>query len=295
MSLPMTHFDWKFKKVKTKIHAITISILTAFPLISWAGIVFDKDNILQQKISNASYDEVIRCSKTGNTRCNLLLGVAYDREISFKDQHINANSSKATFYFKKISSKSSLARYYLAGLLEYTRPLESKALILSAAKENEIHSIYDLGHPYYIGKSDEIIENIKWVKTLVDKHPDFLENEAAVIGSLYLLLTPPDYEKAAYWLTKASDEFGDLLAQGKLGKLYAEGLGVEKNITKAYMYYDLAGTSANENKQILARSITPEQINKAVILFHQWQDEHYSYRPGYGAWNDMGGTEWNVH
>lgn len=262
---------------------------------SRAGIVFNEDLVFQETISTTSYNEIIECSHRGVTKCDLILGMAYDREVDFKDKKITANADTAAFYFRKISAKGPLARYYLAGSIAYTYPLESKSLLLSAATEGEIHAIYDLGHPYHMGNNDEINKNIKWIKTLINKSPQLSDNETAVIGSLYLLLTPPDYSLAAYWLEKSSNEYGDLLAQGKLARLYEKGLGVKQDLIKAYMYYDLAGTSANEAKQTLAHSMTQEQIEEAITQSHQWQDEHKSYRPGYGAWNDMGGIEWHVH
>jgi hypothetical protein len=44
------------------------------------------------------------------------------------------------------------------------------------------------------------------------------------LGMKYLVTTPPDYEKAEYWLRRAAIQ-GDPKAQKQLGRFYALGLG----------------------------------------------------------------------
>ena len=93
----------------------------------------------------------------------------------------------------------------------------------------------------------------------------------------------------------SADLEDDMLAERNIAKLYAEGKGVTQDYVTAYMYYDLAGTAGAEEKSKLAELMTPQQVQEGILRSHQWQDEHHSYRPGYGAWNDMGGIKWNVH
>jgi len=48
-----------------------------------------------------------------------------------------------------------------------------------------------------------------------------------------------DWEKAAYWFTKAAEQ-GDATAQNNLGVCYENGMGVERDRKKAVYWYTKA-------------------------------------------------------
>ena len=289
----MIYFISESKKIKSIYTIICIMSSIIFSKNLQAGVMPPEYTDMKNKISNMSYDSIVNCSPEKAIECTMILGRAYQLGADFKDHEIKSDSDKAILYFSKISASSPQARYLLSDMIRYYYPKESDALLLSAANEGEFNSVYALGHPYYHGKTNkELLENIKWVKVLIDKYPDFPHDERGVVGSLYLLMTPPDYKEAIYWLTRASDEGNNLGAQSKLAKLYAEGTGVKKDLVKAYMYYDLGGTGDNDAKQEIEKLMTPDQIDQAIALSHQWQDEHHSYRPGYSAW---GNTDVRFH
>lgn len=286
----MINFISSFKNTRS-IYAISliISSMIFSKNLQAAGVMPPEYVNMENKISNTSYNSIINCSPDKFIGCTMLLGEAYLLGANFKDREIEFDRNKAMFYFSKVSASSPQARYLLSDIIRYDYPQESKALLLSAANEGEFHAVYAMGHSDYYGKTNkELLENIKWVKVLIDKYPDFPHDELGVVGSLYLLMTPPDYKEAVYWLTRASDEGNNLGAQSKLAKLYAEGTGVKKDLVKAYMYYDLGGTGDNDAKQEIENLMTPDQIEQAIELSHQWQDEHHSYRPGYSAWGRAG-------
>ncbi|WP_110687674.1 tetratricopeptide repeat protein [Salinicola aestuarinus] len=125
-----------------------------------------------------------------------------------------------------------------------------------------------------------------------------------------------DDKKAAYWLKKAADlgdedsmynlsgfyldgrgveqnddlafhwimqavERDDILSFERAGDFYSQGIGTEQDWVRAYMMYDLGGTASSGKKAELAEQMTQEQINEAISLSRQWQEEHNSYRPSY--------------
>lgn len=251
----------------------------------------DIENIIKE----TSYESTESCAKQGSIKCSTLMGASYFWGIGFKDKKIEYSNNMARHYLTRTLINSITSRSILAHALEYQQKLESKALLNSAATEGYYPAIYALAHQGPLKTDEEILKSIKWRKVQISLEPSDANIEKGFIGDLYLSLNTPDYSNALFWLNKASIEEDDMFAQHDMARLYAEGKGVEKDYVTAYMYYDLAGTAGAEEKSKLAELMTPEQVQEGLSRSHQWQDEHHSYRPGYGAWNDMGGIEWHVH
>jgi uncharacterized protein len=91
-----------------------------------------------------------------------------------------------------------------------------------------------------------------------------------------------DYVQARQWYEKAAAQ-GDARAQYNLGVLYGKGLGVPQDDVRAYMWYSLAmghsmGPSihkvqklAADNRDVVARRMTPSQIAEAQKLAREWK------------------------
>ncbi|MFB4202852.1 tetratricopeptide repeat protein, partial [Arhodomonas sp. KWT2] len=92
-----------------------------------------------------------------------------------------------------------------------------------------------------------------------------------------------DERKIFYWAKRSAEaKYGDrMFSFPWLAELYEKGVGTKKSLVLAYKYYDLSGTSGVEGKSRLAKKMTQEQINKAVRLSRQWQEEHHIYFPSY--------------
>jgi uncharacterized protein len=75
----------------------------------------------------------------------------------------------------------------------------------------------------------------------------------------------------------AADQ-GDLDAQNNLGGVYAEGLGVEPNLVRAYMWFELAAARGHEmaksNRSFIAERMSAEQIDEAEVLAAEWRKQH---------------------
>lgn len=239
--------------------------------------------------------EIEHCADRGSPSCLTLLGGAYYWGLSFKDTKTEKNKIMAGNFFLKTLVSSLTARAIFAVIIEDNRPLESGALLNSAATEGYYPGINRLAHRRGLKTDKERLESIKWRKVQMTMTPSIAHDEKGFIGSIYLKMTQPDYSSALPWLHKASEEEDDMLAQHNIARLYAEGKGVDQDYVTAYMYYDLSGSAGSEEKAKLTKYMTPAQVQEGIYRSHQWQDEHHSYRPGYGAWNDTGGIEWNVH
>ncbi|OHC76346.1 MAG: hypothetical protein A3G18_08915 [Rhodospirillales bacterium RIFCSPLOWO2_12_FULL_58_28] len=88
------------------------------------------------------------------------------------------------------------------------------------------------------------------------------------LGSMWHkgLGAPRDYVKAFSYYTEAA-LMGDAKAQNNLGLLYRDGLGVKRNRIAALAWFMVAADDhdaiAQANKDRLAHSMTPDQINRS--------------------------------
>ena len=85
---------------------------------------------------------------------------------------------------------------------------------------------------------------------------------------------PRDLAQAGRCFRKAADQ-GDATAQGRLGVMYLAGVGVPQDDVKAYMWLNLSAARgikrAAEERDKLAQSMTPAQINEGKKLARAWK------------------------
>jgi len=85
---------------------------------------------------------------------------------------------------------------------------------------------------------------------------------------------PQDYAEAARWWRRAAEQ-GDDEAQYNLGLMYEEGRGVPQDYVQAHLWFNLAAASgskeAAENRERVARLMTPAQIAEAWKLAREWR------------------------
>ncbi len=81
------------------------------------------------------------------------------------------------------------------------------------------------------------------------------------------------------WYRKAAEQ-GYAKAQFNLGNMYITGLGVPLDYAQAHMWYDLAASrfppgedhdDAVENRDTVAKGMTPAQISEAQKLAREWK------------------------
>jgi TPR repeat protein len=86
-----------------------------------------------------------------------------------------------------------------------------------------------------------------------------------------------DYATALkFWRPLA--EQGDALAQNNLGVIYEFGLSVPQDWVLAHMWFNLAAAQgiveAQENRDILAKRMPPDQTVEAQRMAREWMAEH---------------------
>lgn len=87
-----------------------------------------------------------------------------------------------------------------------------------------------------------------------------------------------DYSEAVRWYTLAAEQ-GDTDAQNNLGVLYAKGEGVTQDDVLAHMWFALSihsvKNTSRENREKLAKQMTPQQIAEAQKLATECKARNY--------------------
>ncbi len=62
------------------------------------------------------------------------------------------------------------------------------------------------------------------------------------------------------------------------GSMYANGLGVDQDDLKAYMFFNISAENgsevARESRNGMSESLTAEQINKAQEMAQKWMEKY---------------------
>ena len=86
-----------------------------------------------------------------------------------------------------------------------------------------------------------------------------------------------DYKEAVKWYTKAAEQ-GNASAQSNLGAMYDQGKGVAQDYKSAHMWFNITAANGNsnavKNRDIVAKKMTPSQIEKAQDMAREWMAEH---------------------
>ena len=87
-----------------------------------------------------------------------------------------------------------------------------------------------------------------------------------------------DYKAAFKWFTLSAEQ-DNSAAQFNLGGMYVNGQGVIQNYTRAYMWYSISASlgfeDAVKNRDIIAKEMTPLQIEKAKMLARECVAKNY--------------------
>ncbi len=79
------------------------------------------------------------------------------------------------------------------------------------------------------------------------------------------------------WYRRAAEQ-GNASAQNNLGFMYDNGQGVPQDYIRAHMWFNLAAAQGNElgreNREIVAKKMTPADISQAQLLAREWLEEH---------------------
>jgi uncharacterized protein len=149
-----------------------------------------------------------------------------------------------------------------AAALHLWRPLAEEG---DAAAQFWLGACYDLGH----GVPADPGAAAQWYRKAAEQGHANAQHNLAHLYEVGQGL-PPDYAltAAATWYRRAADQ-GYRPAQANLGALYYLGHGVRRDLVQAYKWFALAG--ATDNRDYVAKRLSPQQIPEAQAQVRAWQ------------------------
>lgn len=203
----------------------------------------------------------------------------------------------ATAYkkFKPLAEKghaiaqNALGAMYANGRGVPRDPAEAANWYRKAAEQGHADAQYNLSLMYRSGEgvAKDDAQAANWTRKAAERGLVMAQYNLGVIYAKGLG-SPKDFTLSVKWARKAAEQ-GFAMAQYHLGTMYANGLGVATDPVQAHMWFDLAASRLppGENHDIAiarrdttARSMTPEQIEKAKKLKEEWEPGQRKPAPG---------------
>jgi TPR repeat protein len=144
-----------------------------------------------------------------------------------------------------------------------------------AAEQGHAGAQNNLGFMYHAGQGvpQDDAEAVTWYRKAAE------QGEAVAQISLGVMYANgrgvrQDHAEAFKWYRKAAEQ-GHAGAQNNLGFIYADGQGVPQDYVQAHKWLNLSAAQgeaiAAENRDIIAKRMTPEQIAEAQKLARNWK------------------------
>jgi TPR repeat protein len=93
---------------------------------------------------------------------------------------------------------------------------------------------------------------------------------------------PRNYEQAQFWFNRSAHR-GDSTAQFFLGRIYSEGLGTERNLPMAHMWYEISYRFGYEpavrSMNRLRGEMNPEQLSQSQLMGLRWMTQYAIRNP----------------
>ncbi|MGM0952248.1 MAG: tetratricopeptide repeat protein [Pseudomonadota bacterium] len=268
-------------------HLIVIIALILSSGTSQAEILFQDPTrkAIETAFNQLSEKEVKDVLPPNVSKKQYLLGLLYlngDNEF-----HIERNCQKAVELLTKswkadiADAGHALATMYYHGVCVEKNIDKARDLATETAQEGYILAQRMLGLAYVGEKWEELYsydveKGIYWLS----KAGNAGDREAA--GQLSLMYkkgvgVARDDNEYFNWLKKGAFnkfEKSNSLGFSGLARAYENGIGTEKDLVKAYKYYDLIGTAGVQGKQRISKKMTQDQIGEALRQSQDWQEEN---------------------
>ena len=165
----------------------------------------------------------------------------------------------------------------LAGSCAYVVPPEWESLFREA-EQGSAAAQYNLGLKYANGDGvfEDDAEAVCWYRLAAEQG---LATAQSNLGLMYANGdgVPEDGVEAVRWYRLAAEQ-GLAVAQFNLGLMYGLGEVIPEEFVLAYMWWTLSAAQGNENAQenkiIIEKLMTREQIAEAQRLSREWIETH---------------------
>jgi len=144
-----------------------------------------------------------------------------------------------------------------------------------AAEQGDASAQFNLGVMYEKGRGvpEDYQEAVKWYRRAAEQGDAYAQTN---LGVMYHTGqgVPQDDHEAVKWYRRAAEQ-GKANAQYILGLMYEIGQGVPQDYVLAYMWANLAASTGSEkagkNRDVIATSMTPNQLAEAQKLSREWK------------------------
>jgi uncharacterized protein len=164
-------------------------------------------------------------------------------------------------------------------LLEFV--VKSPKEVTLLAEQGHVFAQFYQGVTYFLGQRvpQDYKTAVKWYTLAAEQGYASAQNN---LGLMYKngQGVPQDYKTAVKWYTLAAEQ-GDAFdfAQFNLGVMYKNGQGVPQDYVRAHMWLNLAASTGDEdsieNRDIVAKKMTPSQIEEAQKLARECVAKNY--------------------
>jgi TPR repeat protein len=146
------------------------------------------------------------------------------------------------------------------------------------AEQGDAQAQFNLGvmYDYGQGVTQDDKQAVKWYRKAAEQgHPSAQTSLGVMYGRGQGVRQ--DDKQAVKWYRKAAEQ-GYVQAQFNLGVRYDNGQGVIQDDVMAHMYFNIAAASGGKNsaerRGIVAKRMTPSQLEKAQDLAREWIRNH---------------------
>jgi TPR repeat protein len=208
-------------------------------------------------------------AEAGDHDAQLNLGILYSNGLGVAQNYTEA----LNWYLKSANQGNSIAQYNLGVIFSQGKGMEvdyqeAVKWYTQAAAQGDATAKYNLGIIYFQGVPGVIQKDIptafKWISEAADTGDE---------DALYMLSQPVFNTFTARWYRKKA-ETGDVEAQVKIASYYLWGRGIDKDIVRAHMWFNIASAEGSEealeNRRAIEESMTLEQIEQAQKLAKEW-------------------------
>ena len=286
-------FSWKFSSNIVGL----VAILFSMHLHAKNSI----DDVLR-KIVAINPSQLKDCAYKGDRICKRDLGLFYSYSFELPNGKTSLDIEKAKLWLSEVTSFPS-ARYALGEIYiqEADRIKQGESLLFSSCVENNKDACFVLYRMYEkeIDSKTECNGNtcnyaVYVIKKIIENESDddlymngFGKKSVRYFNGKLARLLIKRKDPDAIPLLEKEVEADAPFASSLLAPLYETGELAAKNLTRAYMMYDLSGSGYADEKAKVAEQMTPAQVREAQEMSWRWQDDHRSYRAGYRG-SDIG-------
>jgi TPR repeat protein len=239
------------------------------------GLMYSDGRGVQQNYIQASH-WFTKAAEAGHAWAQFFLARMYDQ-----GQGGPKDDTQAVIWYRKAADQGlaeaqlNLGRKYANGQGITKNDQEAVQWYRKAAEQGLVTAQFILGARYANGQGvpQDYVQSVEWYRKAAE------QGDADAQFSLALRYTngqgvPQDYIQAVQWYRKAAEQ-GNADAQNNLGFMYSNGQGVPQDYVQGHQWLNLAAASGNsyapQNRDLLARKMTPSQLAEAQRLAREWK------------------------